>query len=317
MKYHIYINGEPVRDGDFETKKAAQKAVRSLVDTVGGSDGWPARISDYEIRRVGDSTRRKNPAAPKKKKPLAGEKTWNDGTRIYHDGRDWILTINGKEHFRYGTLAAVNHVRQVWLRDHGNERKKNPVSKAGPKQAPQYRVVAVKAGKPVAWWTGKVFDTDKVMAKRYAREVDARAVAGNLADMVDSPYRMAVETIKGFSVSQGRRPNPVPPSSAARDSKKRAAHLYERFTGHQANPVPEVLDTGENDVYINIGRADAVEYTTTRDGREESYRHEFRPLSRPRLIVASDGKSARIVGGRFRFTERGFVDHDADDNPRE
>lgn len=258
MKYHIYINGEPVRDGDFETKKAAQKAVRSLVDTVGGSDGWPARISDYEIRRVGDSTRRKNPAAPKKKKPLAG-----------------------------------------------------------PKQAPQYRVVAVKAGKPVAWWTGKVFDTDKVMAKRYAREVDARAVAGNLADMVDSPYRMAVETIKGFSVSQGRRPNPVPPSSAARDSKKRAAHLYERFTGHQANPVPEVLDTDDDDVYINIGRADAVEYTTTRDGREESYRHEFRPLSRPRLIVASDGKSARIVGGRFRFTERGFVDHDVNDNPRE
>lgn len=93
--------------------------------------------------------------------------------------------------------------------------------------------------------------------------------------------------------------------------------MHASFSGHHASIVPTRVDLDDKGVYINVGRVDAVEYTTTRDGKEESYRHKFRPRSRPQLIASHDGKHARIVGGQFRFTDRGFVDHDADGNPVE
>lgn len=111
--------------------------------------------------------------------------------------------------------------------------------------------------------------------------------------------------------------NPVPASSTLTDPIRQARHLYEKFTGHQAKPVPCMVDVDGQEVYINIGRMDAVEYTTTRDGKSESYRHRFHPRSRPQLLASHDGKHARIVGGQFKFTERGFVDHDENDAPIE
>lgn len=101
------------------------------------------------------------------------------------------------------------------------------------------------------------------------------------------------------------------------DPVKKAKHLYEKFTGHQARNVPTTLDIDDDDVFLSVGRVDAVEYTTTRDGKLESYRHRFATSSRPQLLASHDGKHARIVGGQFKFTERGFVDHDENDEPIE
>ena len=106
----------------------------------------------------------------------------------------------------------------------------------------------------------------------------------------------------------------VPPSSRAgkpakaRSGYARAADLYERFTGHDAEPigvvdVPEIPDT-----VATIGPCDAVCYTTIRDGVTERYIHEFAAKDRPLLCISPNGKQIYLIGGRYVFTDRGIVD---------
>lgn len=88
----------------------------------------------------------------------------------------------------------------------------------------------------------------------------------------------------------------------------RAADLYERFTGHNADEyvrvtVPEPMRTG-----VAIGDVDGILYTTVRDGRTEKYIHKFRAKDKPLFVVSSDGKQIALIGGRYEFTERGIVD---------
>ena len=97
----------------------------------------------------------------------------------------------------------------------------------------------------------------------------------------------------------------VPPSSKARI--KRAATLYEEFTGHDAVECGTV-DMPEHDVVAVIGELDGVLYTTIRDGVKESYIHEFKKSSRPLLCVSEDGKQLYIVGGQYIFKDTGIND---------
>jgi hypothetical protein len=109
--------------------------------------------------------------------------------------------------------------------------------------------------------------------------------------------------------------NPVPPSSAARI--REGADLFKQFTGHDA----ELQDAGdaarelglpirrnEKIPMLAFGELLAVEYETVRDGKTERYRHSFRKESRPLLAARHDGKRIFIVGGRYRFTDRGITD---------
>ena len=102
----------------------------------------------------------------------------------------------------------------------------------------------------------------------------------------------------------------VPPSSraGARRAKSRAADLYERFTGHDAEVIGEVTIPPPPREVCVIGTLDGVLYTTVRDGRTEHYKHEFALKDRPLLAVSPDGKSLHLIGGRYVFTERGIVD---------
>jgi hypothetical protein len=50
-------------------------------------------------------------------------------------------------------------------------------------------------------------------------------------------------------------------------------------------------------------------YTAIRDGVKECYIHEFKKSSRPELVAKSDGGMLALIGGKFRFTERGIVDY--------
>jgi hypothetical protein len=106
----------------------------------------------------------------------------------------------------------------------------------------------------------------------------------------------------------------VPPSSRAgarnprRTDVQKAADLYERFTGHKAEPVGVANLPPLPDVVMVIGECDGVLYTTVRDGRKERYIHEFANSDKPLLCVAPDGKQMLFVGGRYVFTERGIVD---------
>lgn len=106
----------------------------------------------------------------------------------------------------------------------------------------------------------------------------------------------------------------VPPSSRARrpprqgDDITRAADLYERFTGHDAQNATRVQVQPLPRVAAVIGPCDGVLYTTVRDGRTEKYIHKFRKADKPLLCVSPDGLRILLVGGRYRFTSAGIVD---------
>lgn len=108
----------------------------------------------------------------------------------------------------------------------------------------------------------------------------------------------------------------VPPSSRARTRSalsknpavKRAASLFERFTGHEAEALGKIKVKPLPRVAVFVGDLDFVGYTTIRDGVKEKYIHKFTAKDRPALCVSPDGKQILIVGGNYTFTERGIVD---------
>ncbi len=109
--------------------------------------------------------------------------------------------------------------------------------------------------------------------------------------------------------------NPVPPSSRARsrnpsrrDEIAQASDLYSRFSGHEAESIGKVPAPRPLKTAIAIGECDGILYSTVRDNRTERYIHKFRKADRPLLTVAPDGSQIVLVGGNYRFTERGIVD---------
>ena len=108
----------------------------------------------------------------------------------------------------------------------------------------------------------------------------------------------------------------VPPSSRAGKRSRaalltdytRAADLFERFTGHDAEELARVTLPPVPKVLAVIGELDGVLYTTVRDGQTEKYIHEFASRDKPLLCVTPDGKTLHVVSGRYLFTERGIVD---------
>jgi hypothetical protein len=112
----------------------------------------------------------------------------------------------------------------------------------------------------------------------------------------------------------------VPPSSRAgrfQRGRTRAASLYERFTGHDAEVIATVkLPPAPPEVAV-IGECTAICYSTVRDGRREEYIHEFRKVDRPHLCVDPTGRQLLLIGGNYDFTELGIVDaSDAKHSPR-
>jgi hypothetical protein len=108
----------------------------------------------------------------------------------------------------------------------------------------------------------------------------------------------------------------VPPSSRAKSRPRlnaskdvqKAARLYERFSGHEAESIGRVKVKPIPKVGVAIGDVDGILYTTVRDGNVEKYIHKFAHKDKPILVVSPDGKSLHLIGGAYTFTERGIVD---------
>lgn len=105
--------------------------------------------------------------------------------------------------------------------------------------------------------------------------------------------------------------NPAPRSPDAEPGAsgkvRQAAALYQAFTGHKATTGKQVRLPAAS-VGLAIGPLLAVAYETTRDGKREKYMHEFRRGARPLLASSHDGLSLYLLGGAYRFTDRGIVD---------
>lgn len=184
--------------------------------------------------------------------------------------------------------------------------KKSPAKKATKRRVTKnYLYVQRPRGGDKYWFTGDDFDSDKKKAKALGHEAAMNAA---------KKYRRR-EKLKGFNFyytgslvkkpSGGRGKNPVPPSSKAK--LKMASSLYEDFTGHDADEVIEVKVRDFN-VGMPVGECDGVLYTTVRDGVTEKYIHKFKKNSRPTLVTSFDGRQLALIGGNFRFTDRGIED---------
>ena len=88
---------------------------------------------------------------------------------------------------------------------------------------------------------------------------------------------------------------------------QKARRLFADFTGDNAESLTKVQLRNPKSGLV-IGELDGVLYTTVRDGKTESYIHEFKKQSRPLLIASSDGDSLHIVGGQYEFTNAGIED---------
>lgn len=93
---------------------------------------------------------------------------------------------------------------------------------------------------------------------------------------------------------------------------RKGAELYQDFTGHTDEfeihrvsmpGFPGVLTT-----LVAIGECAGIMYDTVRDGEPEKYIHRFRKGSRPLLCVTPDGNQIVLLGGAYKFTDRGIVD---------
>lgn len=89
---------------------------------------------------------------------------------------------------------------------------------------------------------------------------------------------------------------------------KKATSLYSEFTGHEVDQIIEV-DVKPITHGLRIGRLDGVIYTTVRDGKTESYIHEFKKKSAPTLISNHSGNQLGLVGGDYTFKDSGINDN--------
>jgi hypothetical protein len=100
---------------------------------------------------------------------------------------------------------------------------------------------------------------------------------------------------------------------AVKDLSK-AKKLLKDFSGHDVSEVLQI-DEPKDKTGLVVGQLLGVPYRAVKNGKADNYYHEFKPKSRPLLVASSDGKTLRIVGGRFEFTRRGIEDRDTGANP--
>ena len=108
------------------------------------------------------------------------------------------------------------------------------------------------------------------------------------------------------------------------NERSQAIAIYENFREKSARRVAVVKVQIPNIVAIvghiealwktKEGHVGAIDYRTTHGRKLTLYRHAFAAGSRPLLCVSPDGRQLFLLGGNYKFTERGIVDRDADDN---
>jgi hypothetical protein len=140
------------------------------------------------------------------------------------------------------------------------------------------------------------FLMNKLNAEKRAREVFA----------THPDYLHKVEVVDVKKSDEAYRKNPVPASKMLK--VKEASALFEDFTGHEADHYTK-RELNLPDVALQFGLCDGIMYETVRDNVVEHYIHKFKKSARPLIAASHDGKSLHLVGGNYRFTNRGIVDH--------
>ena len=103
-------------------------------------------------------------------------------------------------------------------------------------------------------------------------------------------------------------PMEIRDNPAALQSVRSAVNLQKRFSG-SVKSIEKISIPSIPRAALAVGRLVMVGYESSRDGEPAIYVHRFGKSSRPLLAASHDGKQLLILGGGFRFTERGIVDN--------
>lgn len=189
-----------------------------------------------------------------------------------------------------------------------------------PGAAKGYR--AVKNPREMQFWIGSPVSANSVRATSYKTAAEVwRRMFGAAKAVVDNHHKgqkvLLLANEQGKHIASYRvgvlKNNPRPLS--LRDHAKKspdmraAAKLYTGFTGNAPTKVRRVrVPSPSSRVRLQVGSVTAIMYLA-RDGRKKvHYVHRFRAGSRPSLTATPDGKKLELLGGAFRFTDRGIVD---------
>lgn len=93
---------------------------------------------------------------------------------------------------------------------------------------------------------------------------------------------------------------------------RQAVALYESFREKKPRKVATVK-VSVPAVVACMGHVEFIGYRTTHGKKLTLYKHDFAPGSRPLLCVSADGRQLMLLGGRYKWTDRGIVDRDAKD----
>jgi len=147
-----------------------------------------------------------------------------------------------------------------------------------------------------AYYTGSTFDDNPLRAKFY--KSPPVEIYSKLKNKIKRGWKLVIEQ------QLARQQNPVAPLSSKIHN---ADMLYRDFSG-DAPEWTKKVKVDLPSVALAFGTLDAVEYTTNREGETQLYRHRFKKSARPTLAVGGEGFPLLILGGNYKFTERGITD---------
>ena len=93
---------------------------------------------------------------------------------------------------------------------------------------------------------------------------------------------------------------------------KQAVDLYTSFREKKPRKIKR-LSVEIPTVVACMGHVEFIGYRTTHGKKLTLYKHDFAPGSRPLLCVSANGRQLMLLGGRYKWTDRGIVDRDAQD----
>lgn len=96
---------------------------------------------------------------------------------------------------------------------------------------------------------------------------------------------------------------------ATADQFDKAVKKFRRFTGTNPTAVDRVPTPELPPVAFKVGECLGVMYEAVRDGERDKYLHRFKKKARPHLACSPDGRQLYLLGGAYRFTDRGIVDN--------
>lgn len=162
----------------------------------------------------------------------------------------------------------------------------------------------------IGYWTGSNWDDDLQKALRAHDQEVLKPLLTERKKLLPPVWIAGIQPAPDMPEPTAekrtvRKSNPV--KQSLHSQMKEAMERYKGFTGMDPDRYDEYA-VEHPEVGFCIGTLDGVLYTTVRDGEVESYVHHFKQKSRPLLCSSHDGKSLVILGGEYRFTDRGIMD---------